>query len=127
MGLVLGDKGPDDLPRGFGVVAGGAGRELVLGAVKTNIGHLEAAAGVAGLIKLVMALDHGFAPPNLHLETVNPDLDLEGFAVKMPGKGGAELVGDSRGRLLGGVSSFGFGGTNAHVLLEVPRGTGGGG
>src|SRR5262249_14281686 len=90
----------------------------LLGSVKTNIGHLEAAAGIAGLIKAVLALRHEEIPPHLHLRTINPHIALEGTAFAIPTEtrpwpaGGAPRF--------AGVSSFGFGGTNAHVVLEEP-------
>src|SRR5207237_6662891 len=86
-----------------------------IGSVKTNIGHLEGAAGVAGLIKAVLALEHGVVPPNVHFKTLNPfPLDRTPFEiptepVPWPANGD---------RRHAGVSSFGFGGTNAHVLLS---------
>uniref|UniRef100_A0A0G4FTC3 Uncharacterized protein n=1 Tax=Chromera velia CCMP2878 TaxID=1169474 RepID=A0A0G4FTC3_9ALVE len=100
----------------------GVGREesmpLVVGAVKTNFGHLEGAAGIAGFIKLVLVLGQRRAPPNLHFKQLNPHIDVEGFPVLMPTEVTA-LGGERRGRkLIGAVSSFGFGGTNAHVVLE---------
>ena len=118
-GTALGD--PIEVGALKAVYGGDRGRDrpLALGAVKTNVGHLETAAGMAGLIKLVMCLNHGHAPSNLHLKELNPDLDLEDFDVTMPGKGGTVLKADAQGRMLGGVSSFGFGGTNAHVLVEA--------
>uniref|UniRef100_A0A0G4F601 Carrier domain-containing protein n=1 Tax=Chromera velia CCMP2878 TaxID=1169474 RepID=A0A0G4F601_9ALVE len=94
---------------------------LVLGAVKTNIGHLEGAAGIAGFIKLVLVLQHRSAPPNLHLKTLNPHLDVDGFPVVFPKEKTAlssGLVEREGGALLGAVSSFGFGGANAHVVVE---------
>lgn len=57
---------------------------LVVGAVKTNVGHLEGAAGLAGLLKALLVLRHGVAPANLHLQAVNPHLDLEGYPVLFP-------------------------------------------
>jgi acyl transferase domain-containing protein/acyl-CoA synthetase (AMP-forming)/AMP-acid ligase II/acyl carrier protein len=80
------------------------------GSVKTNIGHLEAASGVAGVIKVVLALQHGVIPPHLHLENPNPSMNLG--SLRIP----TEPVPWPSGRLAG-VSSFGFGGTNAHVVL----------
>ena len=94
---------------------------MVLGAVKSNIGHTETAAGMAGLIKLVMALEHRHVPGNLHFSELNPELDLDGFDVVLPGPGGEQLPGSSSGRFIGGVSSFGFGGTNAHAIVECPQ------
>ena len=87
-----------------------------IGSVKTNIGHLEAAAGIAGLIKVVLSLKHSEIPPHLHLQQLNPYIQLEQTTIKIPTKLQPWLlVGQSR---LAGVSAFGFGGTNAHVILE---------
>ncbi|WP_394832460.1 type I polyketide synthase [Pendulispora rubella] len=93
-------------------VFGGHTAHCVLGAVKTNIGHLEPAAGIAGLIKVVLALRHGTIPRNLHFQAQNPHLTLAP---------GIELANETRpwaGPRMAGVSAFSFGGTNAHVVLE---------
>lgn len=88
---------------------------LTLGAVKSNIGHLGPASGIAGLIKAVMVLQNRRVPPNLHLETLNPkievtELDLDFPQISQPLKPLGETC-------LAGVSSFGFSGTNVHVVL----------
>jgi acyl transferase domain-containing protein len=89
---------------------------LIVGSIKTNMGHLEAAAGIAGLIKVVLALNHGQIPPNLHFTALNPHAVADGVRVRIPttltewpARGGARVA---------GVSSFGLSGTNAHVVLE---------
>ena len=88
-----------------------------IGSVKTNIGHLEPAAGIAGLIKVVLSLQHGEIPPHLHLQQLNPHLGLEGTPFFIPRECQPwAKIGDSR---LAGVSGFSFGGTNCHVILEV--------
>ena len=92
-----------------------------IGSVKTNIGHLEAAAGIAGLIKVVLALQPRRDPASLHFETPNPEIAFERAAgsrcttSRGPGRASAAAA-------LAGVSSFGFGGTNAHVVLEEAAG-----
>lgn len=91
-------------------------RPLWLGALKTNIGHLEAAAGIAGLIKVVLCLQHEEIPPNLHFSQLNPHIDLQDTAIAIPTQVHSWLRGQSP--RLAGVSSFGFGGTNAHVVLQ---------
>ncbi|MCG8366961.1 MAG: type I polyketide synthase, partial [Pseudanabaenales cyanobacterium] len=88
-----------------------------IGSVKTNIGHLDTAAGIAGLIKTVLALKHKQIPPSLHFETPNPKIDF----ANSPFYANAAL---SEWQTNGmprraGVSSFGIGGTNAHVILEA--------
>ena len=83
---------------------------VYLGSVKTNIGHLEAASGLAGVIKVVLSLQHGLIPPHLHYETPNPGMNLGPLQIP------TEPVPYPSGSLAG-VSSFGFGGTNAHVVL----------
>lgn len=89
-----------------------------LGSVKTNIGHLDAAAGVAGLIKAVLALEHRQIPPTLHFERANPDIDLASSPFYVPT--GLKRWDSARTPRRAGVSSFGLGGTNAHVVLEEP-------
>jgi acyl transferase domain-containing protein/SAM-dependent methyltransferase/acyl carrier protein len=89
---------------------------LVVGSVKTNLGHLEAAAGVAGLIKVALSLQHEEIPANLHFEKLNPHIDWAGATVEIPVE--ARPWRRENGRRLAGVSSFGFSGTNAHVILE---------
>ena len=89
---------------------------LVVGALKTNLGHLEAAAGVAGLIKAVLVLQHGEIPPNIHLKHPNPHIPWGDLPVLMPSEAMPWPEGGAR---LAGVSSFGFSGTNAHVVLEA--------
>ncbi|NEO73370.1 MAG: type I polyketide synthase, partial [Moorea sp. SIO3H5] len=87
-----------------------------IGSVKTNIGHLEAAAGIAGLIKVVLSLQHGEIPANLHLKQLNPYIRIKNTPLSIP----TELQKWSTGEepRLAGVSSFGFGGTNGHIILE---------
>jgi phthiocerol/phenolphthiocerol synthesis type-I polyketide synthase E len=85
-----------------------------LGSVKTNIGHLDSAAGVAGLIKAVLALQHRQIPPTLHFTTPSPEIDFGPFRVA-DRLTAWETAGHPR---RAGVSSFGIGGTNAHVVLE---------
>lgn len=87
-----------------------------IGSVKTNMGHLEAAAGIAGLIKASLVLSHARIPPHLHLRQANPAIDFERLRLRVPDR----LVDfPSDGRRLASVNSFGFGGTNAHVVLEA--------
>ena len=93
-----------------------ADRPLVVASVKTNIGHLESAAGIAGLIKVVLMLRHGRIPPHLHLQTVNPLLKIEDSPLEIPTAMRDWPRGPQPRRA--GVSAFGFGGTNAHVVLE---------
>jgi len=88
---------------------------LLVGSVKTNIGHLEGAAGIAGLLKVVLSLRHRHLPPSLHFERPHPDIDLDGWRLRVIREGGAWPHPDRP--LIGGVSSFGMGGTNAHLLL----------
>ncbi len=89
---------------------------LVVGSVKTNIGHLEAAAGIAGLIKTVLSLEHEHIPRHLHFRSMNPHIDWGGLQVEIPVEGRAWPRGERVRRA--GVSSFGFSGTNAHVIVE---------
>ena len=91
-------------------------RECFVGAVKTNVGHLEAAAGIAGLIKVVLALEHEEIPANLHFKELNPYIDLDGSKLKISAAPQPWLRGEET--RYAGVSSFGFGGTNAHVVLS---------
>jgi malonyl CoA-acyl carrier protein transacylase len=98
-----------------------AASPLAIGSVKTNIGHLESASGIAGLMKVVLALQHEEIPPHLHLKNINPHL----FASEMPAVTIPTeitpwpLASEPR---IAGVSSFGFSGTNAHIVVEeAPR------
>ncbi|WP_026736723.1 type I polyketide synthase [Fischerella sp. PCC 9605] len=91
-------------------------RPCWIGSVKTNIGHLEAAAGMAGLLKIVLSLQHQQIPPHLNLKQLNPYISLEGTPFAIP----VELQDwtASTGTRYAGISSFGFGGTNGHVIVE---------
>ena len=92
------------------------GRPCALGSVKTNIGHLEAAAGIAGLIKVALALRHREIPPSLHFQKPNPHIPFDELPLRVQTALGPWPT--ESGPALAGVSSFGFGGTNAHVVLE---------
>jgi len=93
-----------------------------LGTVKANMGHAEAASGVVGIIKVLLAMKHQILPGNPHFQTLNPYIDLTGTPFYIVDKTRPwEKLTDSRGQALprrAGVSSFGFGGANAHVILE---------
>jgi acyl transferase domain-containing protein/NAD(P)-dependent dehydrogenase (short-subunit alcohol dehydrogenase family) len=93
---------------------------LRVGSVKTNIGHLESAAGIAGLIKIVLALKHGVIPPNLHFRDPNPKIAWDRIPVEVPTQPIPWTTSEER---IAGVSSFGFSGTNAHVLVREYRDT----
>ncbi len=99
----------------------GAGRapgdELLLGSVKSNIGHLEAAAGIAGLIKTALVLQHRFVPASLHFETPNPHIPFGDLALRVAA--GGQPLPERPAPATAGVSSFGFGGTNAHLVLQA--------
>ncbi len=91
---------------------------VLLGSVKGNIGHLESAAGIAGLIKVVLSLERGEIPPSLHFQKPNPHVDW----ASQPLRVATQRIPWRRGESprLAGVSSFGFSGTNAHVVVEEP-------
>ena len=90
---------------------------LLIGSIKTNIGHLEAGAGVAGLIKAALVAKHGYIPANLHLRTPTRHVSLAELKIDVPGTGRPFPACERR---VVGVNSFGFGGTNAHVVLAEP-------
>jgi len=92
------------------------GPPLLVGSVKSNLGHLEPVSGLAGLLKTVLVLDKGLVPPNLHLETLNPDIDFTDL--RLDPVTALTPVPPTPGARLAGVSSFGFGGANAHIVLE---------
>jgi acyl transferase domain-containing protein/SAM-dependent methyltransferase len=92
------------------------GQPLLLGSVKSNIGHLEAAAGVAGLIKTVLIVNKGEIPPSLHFRRPNSHIPWEALPVRVPVETTPWPSRD--GPRLAGLSSFGFSGTNAHVIVE---------
>ncbi|MDI1450924.1 acyltransferase domain-containing protein [Polyangium sp. 6x1] len=94
-------------------------RPLRIGSVKSNIGHAEAAAGIAGLIKVALSLRHHELPASLHFGTPNPQIDFASLGIEVQARPGPwpEREGPARA----GVSSFGFGGANAHVVLEAWR------
>jgi acyl transferase domain-containing protein len=94
------------------------GHRCALGSVKTNIGHLDAAAGVAGLIKAVLAVERGEIPPTLNFRSPNPNIDFDSSPFFVNTELIAWPVADRPRRA--GVSSFGLGGTNAHVVVEEP-------
>ncbi len=86
---------------------------LWVGSVKTNIGHLEAAAGIAGLIKVVLMLQHAQIPPHLNFHTPSPHIDWDQLPIKVP----TALIPWQAEERIAGVSSFGYSGTNAHIVL----------
>jgi acyl transferase domain-containing protein/acyl carrier protein len=102
------------------VYGAGSGRRpddpCLIASVKTNIGHLEAAAGAAALIKVVLCLQHRQVPPHLHLTTLNPAIDLTALRLRIPAV--SEHITEHEGVVRAAVNSFGFGGTNAHAVLE---------
>ncbi|EFH12294.1 polyketide synthase, partial [Teichococcus cervicalis] len=95
-------------------LAQGRAAPLPVGSVKTNIGHLEPASGMAGLFKAMLVLERGALPPNLHFNSPNPNIDFAGLNIRVPtALETLDLAPDA----VAGVNSFGFGGTNASVLL----------
>ncbi|OBI76547.1 type I polyketide synthase [Mycobacterium sp. E740] len=98
----------------------GAGRDadrpLLIGSAKTNIGHLEAAAGIAGIIKVVLSLENELLPPHLHFQNPSPHIPWERLPVEVV-KDATAWKRDGVPRIAG-ISSFGFAGTNAHVIVE---------
>jgi len=116
-GTELGD--PIELRAAATVLGAGrpADRPLLVGSVKTNIGHLEAAAGIAGLIKVVLALQNEQIPRHLHFENPNPHIDWESIPLKVVVE---NTPWPAAGQRIAGVSAFGMSGTNAHVVLEGP-------
>ncbi len=103
LGAVLGQNRPPDQP-------------LWISSIKTNIGHLEAAAGMASLLKVILSLQHEEIPPHLNFRTPNPMIDWEHLPVEVP----TERISWPKGekKRIAGISSFGISGTNAHVLVE---------
>jgi len=96
-----------------------ADKPLLIGSVKTNVGHLETASGMAGLFKTILSLKHRTVPASLHFKTPNPRIDFEGGALRVLDR--LTPLDASNKPLVMGVNSFGFGGTNAHVVLrEAP-------
>ena len=117
-GTELGD--PVELKAATAALTAGRGPQdsLLVGSVKTNIGHLEAAAGIAGLIKVLLALQHGRIPGQLNFENPNPHIPWETMPIKVVTEATDwPNLGDRR---LAGVSAFGMSGTNAHVVVEAP-------
>jgi len=90
----------------------------LIGSVKTNVGHLESASGVASIIKLALILQHRTIPASLHFKKPNPRIDLKKLKLRVVNR--LQPFPTNSQPLLGGINSFGFGGANAHVILEAP-------
>ncbi len=114
-GTALGD--PIEVQALSAVLGMDRAQPLMIGSVKTNVGHLESAAGIAGLIKIVLMLQHGQVPPHLHLQTPNPFIPWAELPVTVPIK---LMPWQQDGEKYAGLSSFGFSGTNAHIVLSSP-------
>ena len=114
-GTLLGD--PIEVAALKQVFRGVAPASCALGSIKSNLGHLDAAAGVAGFIKAALAVREGRIPASLHFEQPNPHLGLEGSPFYVSTTLGGWPIGGTR---RAGVSSFGIGGTNVHVVIEEP-------
>ncbi|KAI1205736.1 reducing type I polyketide synthase [Annulohypoxylon truncatum] len=95
------------------------GRRLQIASVKTNLGHTEAASGLASVIKMVMSFEHKAIAPSINFEKPNPDIDLEGLGLQVPT---SLQAWSSSGIRRASVNNFGFGGTNTHVILEEADG-----
>nr|APD72068.1 type I polyketide synthase 3 [Streptomyces sp.] len=116
-GTALGD--PIEATALSGVLCAGRPRwrPLVIGSAKTNVGHLEAAAGITGFIKAVLVLRHRLVPASLHFDAPSPHIDFDALGLRVP-TATTSWPGSTEAPLAG-VSAFGFGGTNAHVVLEA--------
>ncbi|MBE7700244.1 SDR family NAD(P)-dependent oxidoreductase [Oerskovia sp. Sa1BUA8] len=106
------------LKHAFAAAGDARAHEVPLGSVKGNVGHLGPAAGMAGLVKVCLAMQHGAIPPTINVDEVNPRLGLDGSPFFVA----REAVAWPDGVRRAGVSSFGIGGTNAHVILEEAPG-----
>ena len=116
------------LPKGDPIEAGVVGRLLgkapgranpcVVGSVKTNIGHLDSAAGIAGIVKVALSMYHGMIPPSLHLQNVNPDIPLDELGLE-PARSLVSWPAQDRAALAG-VTAISMSGINAHVVMEGP-------
>ncbi|WP_373169334.1 type I polyketide synthase [Mycobacterium marinum] len=116
-GTVLGDPIEfEALAATYGLGKDKGADSCALGSVKTNLGHLEAAAGITSFIKATLAVAHGYIPPNLHFSRWNPAIDASSTRLFVPTQGAQWPAGLRRAA----VSSFGLSGTNAHVVLEQP-------
>ncbi|TDC61224.1 polyketide synthase, partial [Micromonospora sp. KC207] len=105
----------------LGAVLGAArpsGNRLAVGSVKTNVGHLEGAAGITGLLKAVLCVREGVLPPSLNFRTPNPNIPLDELNLRVQTELQSWPARDADRPRLAGVSSFGMGGTNAHLVLE---------
>lgn len=92
---------------------------LLIGSVKSNIGHLEPAAGLAGMLKAILALEHNSLPASLHYDTPNPDIAFDELNLKVASK--PVKLSKTASQTHVGISTFGFGGTNAHVIVKRPE------
>lgn len=88
---------------------------MIVGAVKTNIGHLEGSVGITGLIKSVLVLEHGIVPPNTWYDKPNPKIPLHEWHLKFPTR--PELF-PGEGLRRASVNAFGYGGSNAHIIVD---------
>ncbi|WP_020396424.1 type I polyketide synthase [Thiolinea disciformis] len=104
--------------RAIGEVLGRAraNKPLLIGSAKSNVGHLETASGMAGLLKALLTLKHQTIPPSLHVETLNPKIDFNDLNLQVVTQ--TTPIASQQTRQLVGVNSFGFGGANAHVVIE---------
>jgi myxalamid-type polyketide synthase MxaE and MxaD len=119
-GTRLGDPTETKALGGVLGVGRDASRKLALGSVKTNIGHLEAAAGIAGMIKVLLAMQRRVLPASLNFRTPNPNIPFDAMNLRVQAQAGPwpTVNGET---LKAGINSFGWGGTNAHVVLEEYR------
>lgn len=116
-GTRLGDPVEIDALKGaWHTLAPGQTQPVLIGSVKSNVGHLEPAAAIASLFKVILAFKHRVLPANLHLRTLNPYIDFEHSPFQVLDRN-TPWEGHDR---VAGISSFGFGGTNAHVVLSEP-------